>query len=674
MLKRRIWLFFVVVGLSALAWGQSVFDMPRLFPQHRMYLAQFIQAAQRGDLLRAEVAARSAAKLFPDDANWAYNVACICAKDNRPEEALDWLEKSIELGFHNVQQLQADADLSSLHQEERFKGFVSRLESLKSAPQQMDALREAGWSAVVMGSEAEVSESNTQWNWDPVAGGYMMTKVALRAGETLPAYAGPYAELIAPWIAEGSAAGNCGELYVNRDEDRTPVRYDAFPGLTPVLYSEAAVGKSAHLGAANGLFIGVASAVPTVGNSVLPILKMPYWRSVPRMFSTESTMNAIAFRLAMSNQLYVYDVTMDYNHRFKGDVLIGNTPQHIATTDLIAQQPNAADAQTQVTELVLAALAAMPKETKEEMYRRNLLVPTMQRLFRQHLKGVKDYFAPEAHPVVFDPTMLDGVAIVRAAHALKPTDLPPFFQLVARQETMPRQFVDYFDLFPSEGLSDTPMCITRVIRGMTETRKITIEAALPTEPGLTFKWFVVNGAPEKITLTPVMKDGSLMTLEVKYHAPFTNRAGMLTRRVDIACIAVRQDGTASAPAFVSFRSLGNEQRTYADGRIAKVVYTQAPEQYVYEDPLLSAAKNWTDSYHYDAQGNCTGWTRVLADGTTHDFDTQGRRIVERAADGTPSKVVKVSYQSIYVPNSNGINAPATELRYADAGEPFSVTP
>ncbi len=672
----RVWILTVVTTfcLSAMAWGQSVFDMPRLFPQHRVYLAQFIQATQRGDLLAAEVAARSAAKIFPDDANWHYNVACVCAKDNRATEALEWLETAINLGFTDAEGMLADTDLLSLHQDARFVALVEKAKTLSGRPQQMAALQTARWSDVTIGTEAEVTAANTQWDWDPISGGYMITKFALREGESTAskAYIGPYAELIAPWIAEGSASGNAGELYVNRDEDQTQVRYESYPGLTPVVYAEDAVAKGAHLGAANGIFLGKTGSVPVVGNSILTIRKMPYWRSMARMFSTEPTMNAMAFRLAVANQLYLYDATIDYKKAFKGDLLVSNTPQYLLTTDLAEEGALPAQAQSEMTELVLATLAALPKETKQEMYRRNLLLPTIQRLLREHIKGADDYFSPAAHPTVFDPKRIDGEAVIRAAHALKPEDLPPFFQLVARQDTMPQQYIDYFDVMPSEGFADTPMCITRVIRGVSQTRAITIEAALPTEPGLTYRWFVVNGDPAKITLSPLTSNGSLVTIEVKHHAPYTTHEGMPTRRVDIACIAVREDGTTSAPAFVSFRSLGNERRTYdAQGRIAQMDYTQP----VYEDLTLSAAKNWVDTYHYDAQGVLTGWTRTRPDSdVVHCFDAQGRRIVERDRDGKPSKVVNVTYRSVYAANSNGIHTPATELVYTDAGEPFTVTP
>ncbi len=665
----------VVLLLASLSWGQSIFDMPRLFPQHRMYLSQFITAAQKNDLFAAEVAARSAVKLFPKDANWNYNVACVCAKDKRAGEALEWLEKAIDLGFTNTEQILADGDLKSLHTSDRFKALIEKAKELAANPPTNPTLSSALISKVTMGQTAEVTTKNTQWDWHPQSGGYMQSLFQpLKPEGDTPAYTGPYADIIQPWIEEGSAAGNAGDFYVNRDEDRTQVRYEAFPYLTPVLYSEEAVSVGTHLGAANGLFLNGFTSIPTVGNSALTMRQgSPFWRSIPRMYAIDAAQNAVALRLAISNQLYLYDVTPDYHAAFKGDLLISNTPQFIMTADTTSEKSNPIEAQQQMTELVLAALAAMEPETKQIMMQKGLMVQTMQRLLRQHLKSEPGYLTAAAHPIAFDPAQIDGEALVRAAHTLRPVDLPPTFHIITRQETMPKQMVDYFDLFPSEGIADTPMCITRVHRGMNKTRKLTVEAA-SAEPGIVFKWFLVSGEAEKVRIQPLTKTGTLVTLEVDHHGLF-KRNGMPTRRVDIACVAVRKDGTVSAPAFVSIRNLGHERRSYhINGKIAEVDYTVPEAGYIYEDPALSAFKNWKDTYHYDAQGKLTGWTRTRPEGTSEDFDALGRKILERNEAGQPTRVQKVNYLPRTLPESNGITAPFVELIQTDSGEPFQVTP
>jgi hypothetical protein len=161
------------------------------------------------------------------------------------------------------------------------------------------------------------------------------------------------------------------------------------------------------------------------------------------------------------------------------------------------------------------------------------------------------------------------------------------------------------------------------------------------------------------------KDASLVTLEVDYHGGF-NQNGIATRHVDIACVAMRQGKPASAPLFVSFRYLANERRTYnAQGKILQMDYTIPESGYVYEDPLLSAFKNWVDDYQYDAAGRITGWTRTLFDGSTQQFDARGRRIVETNADGSAKRVVEVNYFPRTNKQSNATTSPAIELLQSD---------
>lgn len=134
---------------------------------------------------------------------------------------------------------------------------------------------------------------------------------------------------------------------------------------------------------------------------------------------------ATALRLAMANQLYVYDVTPDLNRRFKGDLLTSNNPAFLLSADLTNEKPDPKTAQRDLTELVLAGFGVLPPETRREMLRRGLFVPTMQRLLRQSLKGAPDYLTAAAHPTAFGPQAIDAKAFLKAAHALTPEGLPP---------------------------------------------------------------------------------------------------------------------------------------------------------------------------------------------------------------------------------------------------------
>ncbi len=633
--------------LAAGAGAQSVFDLPRLFPQHRRILGQFMDAAKRGDLTAAEAAARAGAKLFPRDANWHYNVACVCARAGRPDEALEWLGLAIDRGFTQRSQIEADADLATLRSNPKYAELLAKADALAANPPQNPTLSAALAEPVVAGQEAVVSSQNTQWNWDPSMGGYSTTLLQILPGRE----AKPYD----------------GVLYVNRDEDLCVVNYEDFPGLTPVVYSEEAQQRGFHQGIANGLFSTGLAALPVVGNSVGAVRTMPLWRSYPRAIASDATLTATALRLAVANQLYVYDATTDLTPKFKGDLLLSNNPAQVLSADLTREKPDPRAAQQALTELILKGLGAMPEATRREMFRKGLLVPTIQRLLRESVKGAPDYFTAAAHPTAFDPAQLDAERFIEKARALTPETLPPQALLLVQQESMPRQWIDYFDGSPTEGIADTPHCITRIRRGMELTRRLTVAANTPGERGISYRWFVVNGDPAKAQIRPLTRDGSLVTIEAEWQAPY-EKDGVPMRRVDIACVAVRADGTASAPSFVSLRTLANERRTYdAQGRIAVADYTAPESGFVYEDPAFTAFKNWSDHYQYDAQGRCQGWVRKRPGEPDQRFDARGRRVVATAEDGTPTRVINVSYLPRIVQGGNGLNTPAVELLQSDAG-------
>jgi YD repeat-containing protein len=481
---------------------------------------------------------------------------------------------------------------------------------------------------------------------------------------TPEAYQGPYAELIQAWMREGTAAGNAGDLYVNRDEDRTQIATEKFPLLTSVMYGEEAQMARAHVGAANGAFSSGLVTHPVVGTSLLSLANTPFWRSLPRLVTTEAAADALSQRMAMANQLYIYDASSDYSKQFKGDLLTAAVPQILISCDRTSQQPNAKQANETLAELVLAGMAAMRPETKQEMLRRGLLVPTMQMLLRKSVKGAPEYCSAAAHPIAFDPAEIEGEAFVRAAHALMPDQLPTIVQLAMRREAMPRQYIDYFDAPTSERISDTTWSIKRVVRSIEKTRKMTVSAA-SAEAGVTYHWFVVSGDPQKVRFRALTKDAALMTIEVDYHGAFEQN-GIATRHVDIACIALRKGEPASAPSFVSLRYLANERRVYDEaGKIQQVDYTPPENGFVYEDPALSAFKNWKDDYHYDANGRLSGWTRTLANGTQQQFDARGRRILELNPDGSAKRVVEVNYFPRTDSKSNAVTSPAIELLPVD---------
>jgi tetratricopeptide (TPR) repeat protein len=70
---------------------------------------------------------RRLVKLRPSDAAARYNLACSLAVLGFRDEAMDHLEKALELGYEHLEYLTEDRDLCSLHREPRFLRMLERL-------------------------------------------------------------------------------------------------------------------------------------------------------------------------------------------------------------------------------------------------------------------------------------------------------------------------------------------------------------------------------------------------------------------------------------------------------------------------------------------------------------------------------------------------------------------
>lgn len=70
---------------------------------------------------------RRLARLVPDDPITHYNLACSYALLQLSDEALDALERSIALGYEDVDFLLDDDDLANVREDPRFRSLVRRL-------------------------------------------------------------------------------------------------------------------------------------------------------------------------------------------------------------------------------------------------------------------------------------------------------------------------------------------------------------------------------------------------------------------------------------------------------------------------------------------------------------------------------------------------------------------
>lgn len=77
------------------------------------------------------LAAHERAAKFPQFRGVAsYNAACASALLARPDAAFRWLDAAVNAGFRDAGQIVGDADLASLHADERWTRYVEALESL----------------------------------------------------------------------------------------------------------------------------------------------------------------------------------------------------------------------------------------------------------------------------------------------------------------------------------------------------------------------------------------------------------------------------------------------------------------------------------------------------------------------------------------------------------------
>jgi hypothetical protein len=76
-----------------------------------------------------EVSARAGVEAFElqPDPTVAYNTACAFARRGDAEQALAWLDRAVDSGYDDAEQLSADPDLESLRQFPEFERVIGRL-------------------------------------------------------------------------------------------------------------------------------------------------------------------------------------------------------------------------------------------------------------------------------------------------------------------------------------------------------------------------------------------------------------------------------------------------------------------------------------------------------------------------------------------------------------------
>ncbi|MBC8871460.1 MAG: tetratricopeptide repeat protein [Planctomycetes bacterium] len=620
----------------------SVFDLPSLQVQQAASVRAFAALLARGEYAQAEQVLRKSIERVPHNASSHYNLACVLARQGRNDEALAALEKSVELGFRDARHMEADEDLKSLRENDRFKDILDKA----SKPLEV---KPEGWHYQVTPAEIQdgqvlVGEGNTAWNAKlGVFHAFFKLDREATADKAIAAGLGKAGDLLRTWDAEGTAAGNHGDLYDNHDSDHSNMNFKALPQLTRIEFSEEARKRNLH----HGLQLSFLYNGVTIGNSSTALTSGAFWRSQPRLALTRPRGAGLLYLQYVGNHMYFYPEHRDHDPQVDGkghgDVFAANTPYMI-----ISQGSSGSD--RAFMNAVAATLAAFRPEVKQKLAKSGTLMAAVQMIFRSSNKMVEtpeDYLTGKAHPTVFDGAQIQVEKMVTLAHDMTLESLPPMVQIKVIEEDQPIVGRDYFDVAPRERMFDTPCAIARVVKSTKHDRRMVVSAEgskdLDGKP-LTYHWVVLRGDADRIRINKLDDTGSRIELIVPYHrrSPIAPGSKMESNRVDIG-VFVHNGQYYSAPGFVCLYYLANEKRVYDDRHCIQVVdYTDPAVKGVYVDPLLDFPKNWRDEYQYAEDGSRLGWTRTRGE-QRQEFTADGELIQEKDAAGKPTKTTPVHY-------------------------------
>jgi len=404
------------------------------------------------------------------------------------------------------------------------------------------------------------------------------------------------AQQLRKWYEAGTAAGNVGDYYDNRDRGHSQLRMAPYPQLQQIEYTEAESATRKDWGAATRVRPEV-----VFGNSSTSAQVLTGGSNIRQLYSSPRGL-AILHQQYTGSNLYIYPEHRDhdpgdygpgvYGGEGYGDLLPTNTPY------LIATQGSSGSDQPFMKALpyVLAALRPAVKKTLVE---KNALMPTVQMILRRSAKNVasdEEYLAGPAHPAVFEGKNVDVAAAIKLAHSITAQTLPPVVQLKVTSESPAlKPGIDYFDP-ATETLANLPELIARVWRGRQFERQLKVSAGGSfdlNDHKLTYQWVLLRGDPQRVSIKP-SATGDSATIVVKYHGrePISPESALKSNRVEIG-VFVSNGKFYSAPAFITFISLNNEARTYSNGQLTEIGYgaSKAVLSVVsYRELLLAAAE------------------------------------------------------------------------------------
>ena len=622
---------------------RSVFAMPRVQAFLALQQQETLALFQLGRYEDAEKACLASIQASPDVPTSYYNLACSQARLGKVDAAFESLTLAVEKGFNDANVIKGDADLESLHTDKRYAGIVKAAE--KAGPYQPE--RRTIVATEPSNGVVWVSEINTAWNsMTGLLQCYFKFPPELAESNKVVTGEGEIEKLIRRWYVEGTASGNYGDLYDNRDGGHSDLNMSRFPQLTRIKYAPEASSN----GVERGLQSQILHNCVTMGNASVANTGGLYWRSMPRYAYPDARGMLVLFAQYAASHVYMYPEHRDYKPGHNGDGGYGDV--YCANTPYVIISQGSSGTDQPFMNAVVLTLASFRPQVKEMLVRNGALMPAIQMIFRSSNKMVAapaDYLTGIAHPPVFDGSQVDALKMVQMAHDMTTNCVPPLIHLEVVEEDIPDAGRDFFDARPTERLADTPSAVARLVRSTKYVRRMVVTSegskdlnGLP----LTYQWRVLRGDADRIKINPLNKDGSKVELLVPYHErrPIQPGSAMEGNRVDIGAF-VNNGKYYSAPGFVTFFYLDNEKRVYnAGNQIVSVQYSGGETTGNYVDPMIDLPKDWRDEYQYNAKGRLLGWTRTLG-ATKQEFTADGKLIVSRDEDGKPKETREVRYMA-----------------------------
>jgi Tetratricopeptide repeat len=608
----------------------SVFDMPAMSKQ----LAFVLGNLKKGNFDRAEQSLRKIIAKYPTRDQNHYLLATILATRNKPNEALAALTQAVDNGFKNTERMQKDPNLKSIRSTPGFMALSERILKENATGREKDTVKIAPY--FVKSDEALVSSSNTIWN---PKYGVLLSLFEFNSRDDAPSKVqdslDPVALQLNDWFWDGDAAGNVGDLYDNRDHKHSSLKKTEYPQFAFTKYSAEAKKE----GIDYGLNTKVMFNAPTLGNSSTGINGLGSQANLAYVLPFAAQRLFLQY---VHSHLYVYPAVTDYGDK-NGDVLSASTPYMIMSF-------GKSGSDRPFLKAIASILAAFKPDVKDALSKNNLLMPTVQMIFRQGQRSVQkpgDYLTYRAHPPVFDSQNLDVLRMVHMAQQMELDKIPPMVSLSLVSESLPEKGVDDFSRIRSETLFKTPAAIARVVRSTAQNTTIMVSAEKTKAPAgqkLTYEWVVLRGDAKRISITPKNSEGSVAEITVPWHGDFPapERPEYQTNRVEIG-VFVNNGHYYSAPSFISFLYPANQKRLYTkSGKIAAIEHRPIGSQRPVIDPQIFTKRDWRDDYSYDDEGSLTGWRRTRGN-TVSEFTADGMKVISRDGLGRPVQAEIIKY-------------------------------